>query len=109
MLFTTYVPTVVGGTTCQPVVGRSKIYVMGVAGGAAIQNGFTQANVTLGPVSNSGRTTDSVIYGMAPVPVIAVGSDGKKVIVVGTTILGDGTATGGGLKRVRWYPKLLNE
>lgn len=104
LTFTSYVPSVTGGSTCSPVVGRSKLYTIDLTG----------VGVT--------AVTDNVMLGIAGQPVIVVLPDSgsfvqnpdgscsgtgcnKTSCCVGTNCSAcTGPSYSPGLWRKRWYP-----
>lgn len=111
VFFTSYVPTVVGGSSCTPVVGRTKLYQMGVLNGALVDSN----NDGVVDASDS-AVTDNVVFGLggeAQLVIPAPDTSGLSpacgsVILVGTRPICGDNLTQGSFKRLRWYNKSSN-
>lgn len=96
LVFASYVPSVVGGDVCAPVVGRSKLYRVSLVGG--VPTGVT--------------VKDAAVFGMGGDPQLVVLPDTLKPgtsdigIVTGTDVETFGSGMSAGLRRTRWMEKV---
>lgn len=99
LVFSSYVPSVEGGDSCSPVVGRSKLYRASIAGG--LPTGIT--------------VKDSSVLGLGGDPQLVVlpsdTGDGTSDIgiVTGTDVETFGEGMSAGLRRTRWLEKTKQE
>lgn len=96
LIFSSYVPSVEGGDSCAPVIGRSKLYRV------AIANGLPTGMIV----------KDNSVQGLGGDPQLIVlpnSTDSTKSdigIVTGTDVETFGSGVSAGLRRTRWMEKV---
>lgn len=100
VFFTSYVPDLTAGSSCAPVIGRSKLWRMGVAKAEVLADYNND-----GVVNDEDRYTDNVVQGLGGAPQLIVGEDGKNAVLAGTGVTRNRDLAPPGTRRTRWYEK----
>lgn len=100
VFFTSYVPDLTAGSSCAPVIGRSKLWRMGVTKGEV----FGDYNND-GRIDDLDRYTDNVVQGLGGAPQLIVGEDGKNAVLAGTGVTRNKDLAPPSTRRTRWYEK----
>lgn len=105
---TSYMPDVVGGNECSPVIGRSKLWRMALKDGQVITDWNTSGTMT-----PEDRYRDNFTMGLGGDPQLIInkvkGADGKEsyktAVCVGTSCITGGDLGAPQMRRMRWFEK----